>query len=66
MHCSTFGMLLFMLAIDQALGKLDCLIDYSKGYSLASNIYQCADGQKCCLEYGQPSCCASKATLQIM
>lgn len=35
--------------------KIDCLIDYSKGYKNAANIYSCSARQKCCLEYGKVS-----------
>lgn len=46
--------------------KVECLIDESKGFKNAANIYQCASRQTCCFEYARPSCCGSKPTLQIM
>lgn len=46
--------------------KIDCLIDETKGYKNAANVYQCSSRQTCCFEYAKPSCCGSKPTLQIM
>lgn len=46
--------------------KVECLIDETKGFKNAANIYQCASRQTCCFEYAKPSCCGSKPTVQIM
>ncbi|XP_028966443.1 uncharacterized protein LOC100897291 [Galendromus occidentalis] len=46
--------------------KKECMIDASKGWFDPSNVYSCLSAQKCCKEYGKPSCCASKPTLEIV
>ncbi len=45
---------------------MDCLINEDRGYSDPTNIYQCKNELKCCLEYAKPSCCGSKPAAQIL
>ncbi|KFM69199.1 hypothetical protein X975_22081, partial [Stegodyphus mimosarum] len=40
--------------------KKDCMIDSEKGWFDMDNVYTCEDNQRCCKEYGNPSCCAEK------
>lgn len=46
--------------------RIECTIDEKKGVNNPLNIYQCEKFQKCCLEYGKPSCCGLKSIHQIM
>ncbi|GIY35505.1 uncharacterized protein CDAR_239671 [Caerostris darwini] len=43
-----------------ATNKKDCMIDSEKGWYDMDNVYTCEENQRCCKEYGNPSCCAEK------
>ncbi|OQR75101.1 hypothetical protein BIW11_08644 [Tropilaelaps mercedesae] len=51
-----------------ASGKKECMIDASnpRGWFDPANVYTCKLTQTCCKEYGNPSCCASKPTSEIV
>ncbi|GIX87806.1 uncharacterized protein CEXT_705131 [Caerostris extrusa] len=36
------------------------MIDSEKGWYDMDNVYTCEENQRCCKEYGNPSCCAEK------
>ncbi|KAF8784794.1 uncharacterized protein LOC129958923 [Argiope bruennichi] len=40
--------------------KKDCMIDSEIGWYDIDNVYTCEENQRCCKEYGNPSCCAEK------
>lgn len=42
------------------LAKKDCMIDEAVGWFEMDNVYTCEENQRCCKEYGNPSCCAEK------
>ena len=48
------------------ISRLECTIDEKKDFTNPQNVYECEQFQKCCLEYGQPSCCEHKLIHQIM